>query len=122
VTESKREKFHLTFMGMLSVGFIGYFALQEHWAAYLFAHLTALGILAFYGSLAGWVAERKGYCHKTAFNIGFFLPLCLGVLSAFLLAHEKEYLTCGGWTVLVTGIIVVMSYGLLRSTKTDSTS
>ncbi len=120
MAESIREKFHLFIMGILSVGFVGYYALQEIWVGYVFAHLTALGIMAFYGSLAGWIAQIKGYSYKRAFNAGFFLSLCLGVLSAYILNYGEDTtlaVTCGGWTVLATGLVVVIFYSLLKTKK-----
>ena len=118
MAESTREKSHLFIMGILSVGFVGYFALQESWVGYVFAHLTALGIMGFYGSLAGWIAHRKGYSYTRAFKVGFLLSLCMGVLTAFIFAYGENTalpLTCGGWTVLFTGLVVVIFYSLLRN-------
>jgi len=36
---------HLLLLGMLSIGFVGFFAMQNIWPGIIFAHLAALGIL-----------------------------------------------------------------------------
>ena len=75
-----QSKIHLLFLGVLSISFIGYFALREHWAGLIFGHTAALSIMVFFGSLAGALAEAKGYSYVRAFQVGFFLPIILGVI------------------------------------------
>lgn len=106
----------LLFLGLLSISFIGYFALREHWIGFIFAHIAALSIMGFYGCSAGAIAKMKGYSYWRAFQIGFILPIILGVISAFLLPAGPRNLplTCGGWTSLVVGIIIIVSYAFLK--------
>jgi hypothetical protein len=76
--------------------------------------------MGFYGCLAGAIAKKKGYNYWRAFQIGFFLPIILGGISAFLLAPSGEgslTLTCGGWVSLGAGIVVVISYSLIKKKK-----
>ncbi|MFC1492413.1 hypothetical protein ACFL6O_00515 [candidate division KSB1 bacterium] len=117
----KVNKLQLLFLGVLSIGFIGYFIFREHWSGIIFGHTAAIGIMGFYGCLAGAVAVWKGYDYWKAFKIGFLLPIILGAISAFWFAPEGDRglpLTCGGWISLAAGIIVAISYSLLR--KSDN--
>ena len=107
----------LFFLGILSVGFVGHFAMRKIWPGFIFAHLAALGIMGFFGCLAGAIAKKKGYGYGMAFRFGFFVPLIFGVASAFLLAPAGDGrlpLTCGGWFSLISGIIVVLVYAVVR--------
>jgi hypothetical protein len=111
------SKLHLLFLGLLSLGFIGYFVFKHHWIGFIFAHTAALSIMGFYGCLAGVIAKKKGYAYRKAFQIGFFLPIVLGAISAFLLGPSVErslLLTCGGWTSLAAGIVIVLFYSFVR--------
>lgn len=111
------SKVHLLFLGLLSISFIGYFALRELWIGFIFAHAAALGIMGFYGCLAGAIAKRKGYGYGRAFQIGFLLPIILGGISAFLFVPSEQRglpLTCGGWVSLAAGILVVISYSFVK--------
>lgn len=114
---SFESKLHLLFLGLLSISFIGYFALRELWIGFIFAHVAALGIMGFYGCLAGAIAKKKGYSYGRAFQIGFFLPIILGGISAFLFVPSGQSglpLTCGGWVSLAAGIVVVISYSFVK--------
>lgn len=114
---SFESKLHLLFLGLLSISFIGYFALRELWIGFIFAHVAALSIMGFYGCLAGAIAKKKGYSYSRAFQTGFFLPIILGGISAFLLVPSGQRglpLTCGGWVSLATGIVVVISYSFVK--------
>ncbi len=111
---------HLLLLGMLSIGFIGYFAMQKTFLGFIFAHVAALGIMGFYGCLAGAIAKKKGYYYWMAFQLGFFIPIILGGISSFLFLPEGERglpLTCGGWVSLATGILVVISFFFIRKKK-----
>ena len=116
------SRIQLLFLGLLSVSFVGYFALREHWIGFIFGHTAALSIMGFYGCLAGAIAKKKGYSYGRAFQIGFFLPIILGGISAFLFVPSGERslpLTCGGWVSLAAGIVVVISYFFVK--KRDTT-
>ncbi len=111
------SKIPLLFLGLLSISFLGYFAFQELWIGFVFAHAAALSIMGFYGCLAGSIAKKKGYSYPKAFQIGFFLPVILGGISAFLLVPSGEGnlpLTCGGWTSLATGIVIITFYAIIK--------
>jgi hypothetical protein len=111
------SKLHLLFLGLLSIGFVGYFALRKLWIGFALGHAAALGIMGFYGCLAGAIAKKKGYSYTRAFQIGFFLPIILGVISAFWFLPSGPRglpLTCGGWVSLATGIVVVISYAFVK--------
>jgi hypothetical protein len=112
------SKIHLIFLGLLSVGFVGFFALRTSWIGLFFAHTAALGIMGFYGSLAGAIARSKGYRYWRAFQIGFFLPIILGAISAFIFVPEGNLpLTCGGWVSLAAGIVIVLFCSLIKKKK-----
>jgi hypothetical protein len=114
---SFESKLHLLFLGLLSIGFVGYFALRKLWIGFALGHAAALGIMGFYGSLAGAIAKKKGYSYNRAFQIGFFLPIILGGISAlfFLPSGPRGLpLTCGGWVSLAAGIVVVISYSFVK--------
>ncbi len=114
---SLESKVQLLFLGLLSVSFVGYFALRELWIGFIFGHTAALSIMGFYGCLAAAIAKKKGYSYGRAFQIGFFLPIILGGISAFLFAPSGESslpLTCGGWVSLGAGIVVVISYSFIK--------
>ncbi len=114
---SFESKLHLLFLGLLSISFIGYFALRELWIGFIFAHVAALSIMGFYGCLAGAIAKKKGHGYGRAFQIAFFLPIILGGISAFLLVPSGQRglpLTCGGWVALAAGIVVVLSYSFVK--------
>ncbi len=118
---SFESKLHLLFLGLLSISFIGYFALRELWIGFIFAHVAALSIMGFYGCLAGAIAKKKGYSYGRAFQTGFFLPIILGGISAFLLVPSGQRglpLTCGGWIALAAGIVVVISYSFVKKKDT----
>ena len=120
---STESKVQLFFLGLLSLSFIGYFALRQHWIGFIFAHLAALSIMGFFGCLAGFIAKKKGYNYWKAFRIGFFIPIILGAFSAFVLVPSGVRvlpLTCGGWTSLGTGIIISIYYSLLRNIKKNN--
>lgn len=111
---------HLLLLGMLSIGFVGYFAMQNIWPSIIFAHTAALGIMGFYGCLTGAIAKKKGYYYWMAFRLGFFIPIILGGISAFLFIPKEERglaLTCGGWVSLATGIVVVLFFLFIRKKK-----
>jgi len=119
---SLESKVQLVFLGLLSISFVGYFALREHWIGFIFGHTAALSIMGFYGCLAGAIAKKKGYSYGRAFQIGFFIPIILGGISAFLfvpLGERSLPLTCGGWVSLAAGIVVVISYLFVK--KKDTT-
>jgi hypothetical protein len=119
---SFESKLHLLFLGLLSISFIGYFALRELWIGFIFAHTAALGIMGFYGCLAGAIAKKKGYSYGRAFQTGFFLPIILGGISAFLFLPSGQRglpLSCGGWVSLATGILVVISYSFIKKKDTS---
>jgi hypothetical protein len=119
---SFESKLHLLFLGLLSISFIGYFALRELWIGFIFAHAAALGIMGFYGCLAGAIAKKKGYSYGRAFQIGFFLPIILGGISAFLFLPSGQRhlpLTCGGWVSLAAGLVVVISYSFVKKKDTS---
>ena len=114
------NKLQLLFLGLLSLSFIGYFALRDNLTGFVFAHLSAISIMGFYGCLSAAIAKNKGYSYKRAFLIGFLTPLILGIISAFLLAPYIEGdlpLTCGGWTVLGVGIVIVIIYLIIKKKK-----
>jgi hypothetical protein len=116
------SKVNLLFLGLLSISFIGYFALRELWIGFIFAHVAGLGIMGFYGCLAGAIAKKKGYSYGRAFQIGFFLPIILGGISAFLFVPSGQRglpLTCGGWVSLATGVVVVISYSFVKKKDTS---
>ena len=56
---SFESKLHLLFLGLLSIGFVGYFALRKLWIGFVLGHAAALGIMGFYGCLAGAIAKKK---------------------------------------------------------------
>ncbi len=115
------SKVNLLFLGLLSISFVGYFALRTHWIGFIFGHIAALSIMGFYGCLSGAIAKKKGYSYWRAFQIGFFIPIILGAISAFLFVPESYRglpLTCGGWVSLAAGIVVVISYSFIK--KKDS--
>ena len=110
----------LVFLGLLSISFIGYFVFRNHWIGFIFAHAAALSIMGFYGCLASAIAKMKGYSYWRAFQIGFFFPIVLGAISAFLLVPSGERnlpLTCGGWTSLAAGIVIVIYYSLVKKKR-----
>ena len=114
---------HLFLLGMLSVGFVGYFVLQKTWPGLIFAHTAALGIMGFYGCLAGAIAKKKGYSYWVAFRFGFFVPIFLGGIAAFLLVPTGDRslpLTCGGWFSLFAGIIIVLAYTVIGPRKSEN--
>jgi hypothetical protein len=133
MTESKTEevqpislqnKLQLSFLGTLSISFIGYFALREHWIGFIFAHVAAVSIMGFFGCLAGAIAQKKGYRYSRAFQIGFFTPIMVGAIAAFLIVPPGRSalpLTCGGWFSLLAGISIVIAYVLIRSKTTQQT-
>ena len=110
------SKVQLVFLGLLSISFVGYFALRKLWVGIVFGHIAALSIMGFFGCMAGTIARSKGYSYRRAFHVGFFVPIVLGGISAFLLpAGPRELpVTCGGWTSLATGAVVVLIYALLK--------
>lgn len=71
-TISLESKLHLFFMGLLSISFVGYFALRKFWIGFIFGHLAGLSIMGFFGCLAGVIAKKKGFSYGRAFLIGFF--------------------------------------------------
>jgi len=111
------NKINLIFLGLLSISFVGYFALQKFWIGFIFAHIAALSIMGFYGCLAGTIAKKKGYNYWKTLSIGFFSPIILGGISAFLFHPEGNRglpLTCGGWISLVTGIAIITFYSFVK--------
>ncbi len=113
---SLENKLPLLFLGLLSISFIGYFAFQKHWFGIIFAHFAAVSIMGFYGCLAGSIAKKKGYSFRRAYQIGFFLPIVLGGISAFLFVSQESSLpiTCGGWISLAAGIVIVIIYSFIK--------
>jgi hypothetical protein len=106
----------LFFLGLLSISFLGYFALPDHWVGFAFAHTAALSIMGFYGCLTGLIASRNGRSYRTAFLVGFLVPIVSGAMSAFLIGAEEGSgypLTCGGWTALAAGVVIVIVFSLM---------
>ncbi len=113
-------KLCLLFQGLLSIGFIGYFAFRNHWAVYIFAHIGALGVAGFFGCFAGAIAKSKGYQYGRALLFGSALPLILGIIVAYLVVLPRDNGlpgTCGGTIGLLVGILVVIGYALARRRK-----
>ncbi len=107
----------LLFQGLLSIGFIGYFAFRNHWVVYIFAHIGALGVAGFFGSFAGAIAKSKGYQYATALLLGSALPLILGIIGAYLVVLPRDNGlpgTCGGTITLLVGLLVVIGYALAK--------
>jgi hypothetical protein len=112
------HKLHLILLGLLSFSFLGFFALRHLWIGLVFAHTAALGIMGFYGCLAGAIAKHKGYRYWRAFQIAFLLPIILGAISAFIFVPEGRLpLTCGGWVSLGAGILILVIYALIKKKK-----
>ncbi|MCP4725116.1 MAG: hypothetical protein GY863_08775 [bacterium] len=112
------NKLQLLFLSILSIGFIGYFIFRMHWTGIIYGHMGAIGIMGFYGCLAGFIAARKGHDYRKAFKMGFFIPIILGVISAFWLADGGGRglpITCGGWAALASGILIAVYYSIRRS-------
>ncbi len=119
-TIPSESKVQLLFLGLLSIGFVGYFAMRESWIGFIFAHTAAISIMGFFGCLAGAIAQKKGFRYRKAFQIGFFLPIILGGISAFLFVPAGRGnlpLTCGGWVSLATGIFVVGAYFMIKKSN-----
>lgn len=108
---------HLSW-GVLLIGMIGYFSLpRETWIFYVFAHLGALGLLGLAGSLAGYVAIRKGRSYWKAFFLNSLFPLVVGVVAVlifFLRAGGQLY--CGGSVSLLIAVLMIVFYLLVRPT------
>jgi hypothetical protein len=116
----RESTLHLILLGMLSLGFVGFFALRTIWPGLIFAHLAALGIMGFYGCLAGALARKKGRRYWFAFSLGFFVPILVGLVAAMFLAPAAEGrlpLNCGGWFSLLTGLLIVFAYTVIRRKK-----
>jgi hypothetical protein len=106
---TKESRILLFFLGLLFIGFLGYFALQNLWVRYIFAHIGGLGIIGLFGCWAGSVAKKKGYSYWKAFLFGFVFPVILGVFSVFLV-RTLGGRGCGGIISIVAAILVVICY------------
>jgi hypothetical protein len=114
------NKINLILLGVLSIGFLGFFALHTHWVGLIFAHIAALAIMGFFGSWAAYIAKNKGYHYWSAFRVGFFPPLILGILAAFLFVPDDRShlpITCGGWVSLAAGLVIVLIFVFLRKKR-----
>jgi hypothetical protein len=114
------NKLNLFLLGLLSASFIGFFALRTHWVGLIFAHTAALGIMGFFGSWAGTIAKKKGHHYWTAFRLGFFLPLILGIMAAFIfkpVEGSRLPITCGGWVSLAAGIVIILIYTFIKKKR-----
>jgi hypothetical protein len=108
---------YLLFQGLLSVGFIGYFAFRNHWAVYIFAHIGALGVAGFFGCFAGAIAKKKGFDYWKALSLGFTLPIILGIIVAYAAESVRANGlpgTCGGIVSLIVGAVIVISYSFAK--------
>jgi uncharacterized membrane protein YjjP (DUF1212 family) len=107
----------LIFLGVLSLSFIGYFVFRGSWIGFIFGHTAALSIMVFYACLTGAIARWKGFNYRRAFQAGFFIPIFAGAISAFALPPTTSGIipmTCGGWAVLGTGVIIVIAYLIMK--------
>ncbi len=117
---STDSSIHLFFLGLLSVSFMGYFLFRNAGVKYVFGHAAGLSIMGFYGGLAGVLLKAKGYGYNLGFRIGFFVPIILGGVSAFVLAPYGDnpgWITCGGWTSLASGLLVVVALAMIKKKK-----
>ncbi|MFC1619341.1 hypothetical protein ACFL45_05290 [Candidatus Neomarinimicrobiota bacterium] len=116
------NKFELIFLGVLSISFLGFFAFRGLWIGFIFGHTAALSIMGFYACLTGAIAQRKGFGYRRAFRTGFFVPIIVGAVSAFILTPTVDGIvpmTCGGWAALGTGVIVVIAYLIIKRKAPD---
>lgn len=107
----------LTFLGILSLSFIGFFIFRGSWIGLVFGHTAALSIMVFYAALSGTIARWKGFNVRRAFQAGLIIPIIAGVISAFTLPPTTGGLipmTCGGWIALGTGILIIIVYLIMR--------
>jgi hypothetical protein len=111
-TFSLINQLELIFLGVLSLSFLGFFIFRGSWIGYVFAHTAGLSMMVFYASLTGVIARWKGFNHRLAFRTALLAPIILGIISAFVLPATVDGMipiTCGGWTALGTGLIVVLA-------------
>jgi hypothetical protein len=111
------SKIQLFFLGLLSFSFLGTFAFWGQTLGAVFAHISAVCIMGFFGCLVGTIAQSKDLDYWKAFKIGFFIPIITGFIAAFIFGPEegsKLPLACGGWISLGTGLIIVIYYILKR--------
>jgi hypothetical protein len=101
-------------LGFLVVGILGSFVAQNRWADVAFNHLGGLGIVGLMASLTAFVAGWKGRDQRTAFILGTLLPITLGVLTAGAVFFLTGFMYCGGGVVLLTSIVLVIVYSLIR--------
>lgn len=112
-----QNKLYLFFLGILSAGFLGFFLFRGTWLGLIFGHLDGLAIMGFYGGLTEVIAIKKGYKYFFGFKIGLIIPIVLGITSAFLLAPYAGgnlFITCGGWTALGSGLMIVIVFLLIK--------
>ena len=116
-----KKKLFLFSLIMLTFGSMGYFTFGDHWMRYFFAHLGALGVIGLFSCLAGSIAARKGFSYKRAVLSGFFSPIILGIIAAYLIdPPKKEWVpsVCGGAVSLGVALMVVIIYFALKERKT----
>ena len=116
-----QRNLYLIFLGLLSVSFIGYPIFKSTWIGLIFGHTGGLSIMVFYGGLTGTLAKRKGYKYFNGFKVGFLVPIILGIISAFLLVPSESRLplTCGGWTALGSGLLILIIFLFIKKKKTQ---
>ncbi len=110
------------FVGLLIIGLIGYFLFRGQIIGYIFAHIGGVAVVGFLGMLAGYVAQKKGYSYKLAFNLGFTLSIVLGVIAVLVVyaVSESKHFACGGSVSLLISLIVIVVYMLFRKKGTVS--
>ena len=114
-----QRNLYLIFLGLLSVCFIGYPIFRSTSLGLVFGHIGGLSIMVFYGGLTGTLAKRKGYKYFTGFKVGLLVPIILGIVAAFLLVPSQSRLplTCGGWTALSSGLLIVIIFLFIKKKK-----
>jgi hypothetical protein len=114
------KKIPLLFLGMLILGTIGSFAVDDHWVEVVANHLGGLGVVGLLACLAAYIARKRGRNHRRAFVLGILPPIALGVIAVILVMTLTEHVYCGGGVILAAALAVVIGYTCLKKKQVAS--
>ncbi len=112
-----RKRLAFLFLAFLVISVIAYFLLRGHWTFIITNHLGGLGIIGLFACLTGYIAIRKGLNYTTAFRLSFFLPIILGLITAFIFSLGKDFIYCGGGISLLVSLIIPIIYLFINKRK-----
>lgn len=111
---SWEKRLPFVFLGFLAISILVHFLLNNHWTIIITNHLGGLGIIGLLACLTRFIAKRKAYNYTKVFRLSFFLPIIFGLIAAIIISIKINFFYCGGGISLLTSLLIVLAYLIIR--------